>query len=194
MNIKDLEKACSILGIEDYTQFVKPEISSEIEKGVNTIDYKALYENQKMLNEKILENVGEISKSFDNQLENFQKEFSEQMKKQVKELEKSFTTLENEVNNMKKSPMRNAKSAKSVTVIEKSVGEEQKNNIKTLNLNVPSDVRELKSFLSERAIDELSKGVQNGIYERASLQLDSSRKVSSDLVKKIMEQDKILIR
>ena len=43
MNIKDLQKACSILGL-DYNQFIE---SPEIEKGVKDVDYKALYEQQK---------------------------------------------------------------------------------------------------------------------------------------------------
>ena len=68
------------------------------------------------------------------------------------------------------------------------------NGMKTLSLNIPSDVRQLKDFLSQKAIEELSKGVENGVYERASLQLDASHKITPDLVKKIMEQDKILIQ
>lgn len=189
MDIKDLQKACSILGL-DYNQFIE---SPEIEKGVGNIDYKALYEQQKALNEKILGNIGEISKSFDTQLDKFKTDVSKDMENQIKELEKSFGTLKEEVDGMKKSPMRNAKSAKNVTVIEKAVNGNN-NGIKTLNLNVPADVRQLKNFLSEKAIEELSKGVQNGIYERASLQLDASHKITPDLVKKIMEQDKILIQ
>lgn len=190
MDIKDLQKACSILGL-DYNQFIE---SPEIEKGVGSIDYKALYEQQKALNEKILGNIGEISKSFDTQLDKFKTDVSKDMENQIKELEKSFGTLKEEVDGMKKSPMRNAKSAKSVTVIEKAVNGGGNNGMKTLNLNVPSDVRQLKDFLSQKAIEELSKGVENGVYERASLQLDASRRISPDLVKKIMEQDKILIQ
>lgn len=189
MDIKDLQKACSILGL-DYNQFVE---SPEIEKGVGDIDYKALYEQQKVLNEKILGNIGEVSKSFNTQLDKFKTDVSKNMENQIKELEKSFGTLKEEVDGMKKSPMRNAKSAKSVTVIEKAVSNNNQ-GMRTFNLNVPSDMRELKGFLSEKAIEELSKGVQNGIYERASLQLDASRKISPDLVKKIREQDKILIQ
>jgi len=190
MDIKDLQKACSILGI-DYTQFVE---SPEVEKGVVGIDYKKLYEEQKALNEKILGNIGEISKSFDKQLDGFKSDISKNMESQIKELEKSFGTLKQEVDTMKSSPMRNAKSAKSVTVIEKAVNGGQNNGVRTLNLNVPADVKELKNFLASKAIEELSKGVQNGVYERASLQLDASKKITPDLVKKIMEQDKILIQ
>ena len=189
MDIKDLQKACSILGL-DYNQFIE---SPEIEKGVGSIDYKTLYEEQKALNEKILGNIGEISKSFDAQFGNFKENISKNIKEQIKELEKSFGTLQEEVDTMKKAPMRSAKSAKSVTIIEKAVNG-QNNGMKVLNLNVPADVRELKSFLSNKAIEELSKGVQNGVYERASLQLDASRTISPDLIKKIMEQDKILIQ
>ena len=189
MDIKDLQKACSILGL-DYTQFVE---SPEIEKGVDHIDYKALYEEQKALNEKILGNIGEISKSFDNQLDSFKTSISQNMENQIKELEKSFGSLKEEVDTMRKAPMRNAKSAKNVTVIEKAVNGNN-GGMKTFNLNTPSDVRELKNFLSSKAIEELSKGVENGIYERASLQLDASHKITPDLVKKIMEQDKILIQ
>lgn len=188
VNISDLKKACSILGI-DHSQFVE---SPEIEKGVGNVDYKALYEEQKALNEKILGNIGEISKSFDTQLDTFKSTLSNNMDQKIKELEKSFGTLKEEVTTMKSTPMRKAKTAKSVTVIEKSVS--QNNGIKTYNLNIPSDVRDLKNFLSTKAIDELSKGVQNGVYERASLQLDASHKITPDLVKKIMEQDKILIQ
>lgn len=190
MNIKDLQKACSTLGL-DYNQFIE---SPEIEKGVESIDYKALYEQQKSLNEKILGNICEISKSFDTQLDKFKTDVSEDMKSQIKELEKSFSTLKEEVDGMKKSPMRNAKSAKSVAVIEKALNGGGNNGMKTLNLNISSDVKQLKDFLSQKAIEELSKGVENGVYERASLQLDASRKISPDLVKKIMEQDKILIQ
>lgn len=189
MDIKDLQKACSILGL-DYNQFVE---SPEVEKGVGSIDYKALYEQQKTLNEKILGNIGEISKSFDTQLDKFKTDLSKDMENQIKELDKSFGTLKEEVDGMKKSPMRNAKSAKSITVIEKAVNGNN-NGMKTFNLNIPADVRQLKNFLSEKAIEELSKGVQNGVYERASLQLDASHKITPDLVKKIMEQDKILIQ
>lgn len=190
MDIRDLKNACSILGL-DYKNFI--EEPKEIEKGVKEeIDYKALYEQQKALNEKILGNIGEISKSFDSQLEGFKKDVSEELKNQIKDLEKSFGTLKEEVNGMKLSPMRNAKSAKSISVIEKAVN--QNNGIKTLNLKIPSDVKELKSFLSTKAIEELSKGIQNGIYEKASLQLDASRTLTSDLVKRILDQDKIFIQ
>ena len=189
VNINDLKKACSILGI-NHEQFIE---APEVEKGVGSIDYKALYLEQKALNEKILGNIGEISKSFDSQLVDFQKSISKNMETQIKELEKSFGTLKEEVNTMKKTPMRSAKTAKSVTVIEKAVSNNNQ-GMRTFNLNVPSDMRELKGFLSEKAIEELSKGVQNGIYERASLQLDASHKITPDLVKKIMEQDKIIIQ
>jgi hypothetical protein len=188
MNIEDLKSACKVLGL-NHEEFVSV---PEIEKGVT--DYKAAYEQQKMLNEKILSNIGEIAKSFDSKLESFQKDFNEGLEGKIEELSKSFNTLKEDVNGMKNTPMRNAKSAKSVTVLEKAVNGGGNNGMKTLNLNVPSDVRQLKDFLSQKAIEQLSKGVENGVYERASLQLDASRKISPDLVKKIMEQDKISIQ
>ena len=133
MNIEDLQKACSVLGL-DYKQFAE---SSEIEKSVaaNSVNYKALYEKQKELNEKLLGNIGEISKSFDTQLEKFQTNVSKEMGTQIKELEKSLDSLKGDMDTMKKAPMHSAKSAKSVTVIEKSVGGGQKSDIKTLNIN-----------------------------------------------------------
>jgi len=191
MDIKDLQKACSILGI-DYTQFVE---TSEIEKGVSSgnVDYKKLYEEQKALNEKILGNIGEVSKSFGDQLEDFKKSIASNMKDKIEALEKSFKGIKDEVNDMKKSPMRNAKSARNITVLEKAANGNN-HGMKTLNLNVPSDVKELKAFLSDKAIEDLSKGISDGVYEKAALQLDASRKISPDLIKKIMEQDKILIQ
>lgn len=190
MDIKALKSSCALLGI-DYTQFINTE---EVEKGVaEGVDYKKLYLEQKAINEKILGNIGEISKSFTNQLDGFKTDISKNMENQIKELEKSFGTLRKEVDTMKQSPMRNAKSARNVTVIEKAVNGGQ-NGVKTLNLKVPSDVRELKNFLSTKAIEELGKGVQNGVYERASLQLDASHTITPDLAKKIFEQDKILIQ
>ena len=46
MDIKDLQKACSILGL-DYNQFIE---SPEIEKGVGSIDYNLENFKQKVIN------------------------------------------------------------------------------------------------------------------------------------------------
>lgn len=162
MDIKELKGACDILGL-DFKEFVEV---PEIEKGVT--DYKAAYEQQKALNEKILGNIGEISKSFESKLQTFQNDVSQSITDQLKELKKSFGSLEEEVNGMKKSPMRQAKSATKVNVIEKAVN--QNNGVKTYSLSDMGSVRELKKYLGDKAIEDLQKGINNGLHERASLQ------------------------
>lgn len=187
MEIEKLKDACSILGL-DYEEFIS---IPEVEKGV--VDYKAAYEQQKILNEMILSNIGEVSKSFEVKFEEFKNKFDEGLEGKIEELNKSFGFLKEEINEMKNTPMRKQKSATKVTVIEKALN--QNNGAKKIfNLSDFTSTRELKRFLGDKAIDDLQKGVVDSIYEKAAIQLDASRTVSPDLIKKIFEKDNILIQ
>lgn len=187
MELNQLKDACKILGLnpKDFISL------SEVEKG--EIDYKAAYEQQRKLNEQILGNILEISKSFNNQLEKFGKNVSENMELQIKELKKSFDSLSQEVDDMKKSPMRQAKSATKVSVIEKAINQNN-NGIKTYDLSDFHQRQEIKRWLGDKALEELQKGIDGGVYERAAMQLDANNRLSTDLAKKILDKDKILIK
>lgn len=182
--VENLQKACEILGL-DYKEYAS---IPEVEKGI--VDYKAAYEEQKALNEKILLNIGEVSKSFDNKFQKFRDDFDSNV---IKELKKSIEDLGKEVNTMKTSPMRNAKSATAVKVIEKSIGQSNKRNENTYDLQNFSDLKKLKSYLGDKAISDLQKGIQNSIYEKAALQLDARKRLSPDLISILSKDDNITI-
>lgn len=186
MEINDLKNACSILGL-DYKEFVA---IPEVEKGV--VDYKAAYEQQKALNEMILGNINEVSKSFDNKFEEFKSKFTEGLENKIKELTKSFDSVKGQVDEMKNTPMRKQKSATKVTVVEKAIN--QNGDVKTFSLSDFGSLRELKRFVGDKAMEELQKGISGGVYEKAAIQLDASRMVSPDIAKKLFENDKILIQ
>lgn len=189
MEIKDLKDACSILGL-DYKEFVE---TAEVEKSV-VADYRALYEQQKALNEKILSNISEVSKSFSGKLESFQNEVTKSLKDQIKELTKSFGSLKEEMNDMKNTPMRKSKSATKVNVIEKAFAQQNNGVQKIFNISNFGEKKELKKLLGDKALEELQKGVNNGVYERAAMQLDASGFVTPDLAQQIFQKDKILIQ
>ena len=72
MDIKDLQKACSILGL-DYNQFIEP---PEIEKGVGSIDYKTLYKDVITLEDKVeILEIFEEQKGIDNELKHLNRLF-----------------------------------------------------------------------------------------------------------------------
>lgn len=190
MDIANLQEACQILGL-NYEEFV--EVPS-VEKGVP--DYKVLYEEQKALNEKILSNIGEISKSFESKLDGFKTDLGENWKGQISELQKSLTEVKKEVDDMKNTPVRSAKSATSVHVIEKAVGQQNsviKNASQVFSLKDPASVKELKKCLQQKMMEDLEKGVVNGCYETAALKLDAYRTIPQEVAKAIYDRDKIYI-
>lgn len=188
MELNKLKEACKVLGL-NHKDFIS---LSEVEKGVID-DYKVAYEQQRKINEQILNNISEISKSFDNQLQDFSKKVLENIENQIKEINKSVNSLSEEVDGMRKTPMRQAKSATKVSVIEKAVNQNN-NGVKTYDLNDFRQKQEIKRWLGDKALEELQKGINGGTYERAAMQLDANGKLSTDLIKKILEQDKILIK
>ena len=62
-----------------------------------------------------------------------------------------------------------------------------------LNVNNPKDLKELKEIILDKVMMDLSNGKRDGIYERISLQLDSSRKITPELQKYLLEKDKISV-
>lgn len=187
MDLKELKDACSLLGI-DYNKFVEDPI--ELEKGVQEKNYKELYEEQLIINKTILGNIGEISKSFDSKIENFEKNILDTIKDELREITKAYSSVEEEIKEMKESPMRNSKTVKNVNVIEKSLG--GKNDLKTFSLDNNLEKKQLKKILGDLALNELSKGVKNGIYEQAALQLDAGN-IEFNIRKHLLDYNKIQV-
>ena len=98
------------------------------------------------------------------------------------------------MNDMKNTPMRKSKSATKVNVIEKAFAQQNNGVQKIFNINNFGEKKELKKLLGNKALEELQKGVNNGVYERAAMQLDASGFVTPDLAQQIFQKDKILIQ
>lgn len=188
MKIEELKSACDLLGL-DYENFV--EKPTEVEKGVEgVIDYKKLYEDQLLLNQTILGNIGEISKSVDSKIEVFGQNILEKIEKELKEVTKSYISIQEEVREMKETPMRKEKTVKTVNVIEKSVNENR--GVKIFHLSNLGEKKQLKALLGNLALSELQKGVQNGIYEQAALQLDAGG-LDLNIQKHLLDNNKIQV-
>lgn len=183
MEIKDFKNACDILGI-DFKDFIE---TNEVEKSVEDIDYKKLYENQKELNNQILGNILEISKSFDHKLEEFKESLN------IKEIQKSYDEMKKKVDNMKNSPVHNRKSVTNVNVIEKAVGENKQQTKNRYSLQDFNSRKRLKQYLGDKALEELQKGVQNSIYEQAALQLDAYNRLHPNMIQTLFDKDNIII-
>lgn len=177
-DIKELKDACLILGLNP-SDFIE---TSEVQKGVNDVDYKALYEEQKRLNIQIIQGLG-----------NLPNVISEKLNTTISEVQKSVNDISDKINIFEQSPLHKAKSCTKVNVIEKSVVDKENKAKQTYSLSNPASLKALKNFLGEKTIESLEKGVSNSIYEQAAMQLDATKNLNKKIADKLFEIDKIQI-
>ncbi|QIG63696.1 hypothetical protein DAC20_208 [Bacteroides phage DAC20] len=177
-DIKELKDACLILGLNP-SDFIE---TSEVQKGVGDVDYKALYEEQKRLNIQIIEGLG-----------NLPNVISEKLNVTINEVQKSVNDISDKINVFEQSPLHRAKSCTKVNVIEKSVTDKENKAKQTYSLSNPASLKALKNFLGEKTIENLEKGVSNSIYEQAAIQLDATKNLNKKIADKLFEIDKIQI-
>ena len=75
-------------------------------------------------------------------------------------------------------------------MIEKSVNENR--GVKTFHLNNLGEKKQLKVLLGNLALNELQKGVKDGIYEQAALQLDAGG-LDLNVQKHLLDNNKIQV-
>lgn len=177
-DIKELKDACLILGLNP-SDFIE---TSEVQKGVGDVDYKALYEEQKRLNIQIIQGLG-----------NLPNVISEKLNITINEVQKSVNDISDKINVFEQSPLHRAKSCTKVNVIEKSVTDKENKAKQTYSLSNPASLKALKNFLGEKTIESLEKGVSNSIYEQAAMQLDATKNLNKKIADKLFEIDKIQI-
>lgn len=177
-DIKELKDACLILGLNP-SDFIE---TSEVQKGVGDVDYKALYEEQKRLNIQIIQGLG-----------NLPNVISEKLNITINEVQKSVNDISDKINVFEQSPLHRAKSCTKVNVIEKSVTDKENKARQTYSLSNPASLKALKNFLGEKTIENLEKGVSNSIYEQAAIQLDATKNLNKKIADKLFEIDKIQI-
>ena len=177
-DIKELKDACLILGLNP-SDFIE---TSEVQKGVGDVDYKALYEEQKRLNIQIIQGLG-----------NLPNVISEKLNVTINEVQKSVNDISDKINVFEQSPLHRAKSCTKVNVIEKSVTDKENKAKQTYSLSNPASLKALKNFLGEKTIESLEKGVSNSIYEQAAIQLDATKNLNKKIADKLFEIDKIQI-
>lgn len=177
-DIKELKDACLILGLNP-SDFIE---TSEVQKGVGDVDYKALYEEQKRLNIQIIQGLG-----------NLPNVISEKLNITINEVQKSVNDISDKINVFEQSPLHRAKSCTKVNVIEKSVTDKENKAKQTYSLSNPASLKALKNFLGEKTIENLEKGVSNSIYEQAAIQLDATKNLNKKIADKLFEIDKIQI-
>ena len=177
-DIKELKDACLILGLNP-SDFIE---TSEVQKGVGDVDYKALYEEQKRLNIQIIQGLG-----------NLPNVISEKLNVTINEVQKSVNDISDKINVFEQSPLHRAKSCTKVNVIEKSVTDKENKAKQTYSLSNPASLKALKNFLGEKTIESLEKGVSNSIYEQAAMQLDATKNLNKKIADKLFEIDKVQI-
>lgn len=177
-DIKELKDACLILGLNP-SDFIE---TSEVQKGVGDVDYKALYEEQKRLNIQIIQGLG-----------NLPNVISEKLNVTINEVQKSVNDISDKINVFEQSPLHRAKSCTKVNVIEKSVTDNENKAKQTYSLSNPASLKALKNFLGEKTIENLEKGVSNSIYEQAAMQLDATKNLNKKIADKLFEIDKVQI-
>ena len=177
-DIKELKDACLILGLNP-SDFIE---TSEVQKGVGDVDYKALYEEQKRLNIQIIQGLG-----------NLPNVISEKLNVTINEVQKSVNDISDKINVFEQSPLHRAKSCTKVNVIEKFVTDNENKAKQTYSLSNPASLKALKNFLGEKTIENLEKGVSNSIYEQAAMQLDATKNLNKKIADKLFEIDKVQI-
>lgn len=89
--------------------------------------------------------------------------------------------------------MHQAKSCTKVNVIEKAVQDKTQEAKNTYSISNPVSLKALKTFLGGKTMEFLQKGVSNSIYERAAMQLDANKCLTTEIANKLFELDKIKI-
>ena len=176
--IKELTEACNILGL-DASEFVE---IPEINKSVEQIDYKTLYETQKALNIKIIETISKIPNIITDKID-----------VKVTEFQKSVDGINEKIAIFESSPLHKRKSISNVDVIEKGITKNNENNTSQFSLANPFEIKKLKNFLGNKTIEALEKGVNNSIYEKAALQLDANKTLSDDIINRLFQTCKIQV-
>ena len=182
--ISELKEACKVLGL-NFEDFV--DTPKEIEKGVSdeSEDYKALYEEQKKLNQDLLIAIGKIPSSLGSQLEEIQKGFDE-----------SFSSLNEKLKLFEESPMHERKSVDNSRLRYLEKGHNGKNE----DFNSVYDIRtkagkdSLKKYLRNKLVEEIEKGVANGFYSQTALILDSNKVLPAATLERLKVSDNILIK
>lgn len=174
----DLKLACKALGL-DYKDFCDSSID-ELEKGLDTVDYKALYEEQVKLNQEIVLAIGKIPALFNTKFE---------------ELQKGFNTLNEDLTIFKESPMHQRKSVGGIYPVEKSFeGSNNKKYKAIFDTKTYAGLHDLKKYLGNMVMQDLNKGVVNGFYEKAALTLDAKKCLPDIMVKELIDRDQILVK
>lgn len=173
-DLQNLKEACKTLGL-DYSEFI--DMPEEIEKGV-LIDYKSLYEAQKLANQQILAAFGNMSSSFNSKFN---------------EIQKGISGIEEKFSIMKESPMHQRKSISQISAVEKSFNNEKRADL-TFDLKNVSDLRALKKYLGDKINVELEKGISDGFYQKAALMLDANKNLTRDFISELFNKDKILVK
>lgn len=175
INKDELKAACSALGL-NYNEFI--EEPKTIEKGLGSgVDYENLYHQQLKVNQDLLMAISNSNN---------------QITKNFEEVQKGLNEINSQFEKMGASPLHNRKSFDKIKVLEKSFSGEQQNSAKA-TFSISSQNKQLKNFLGDRMMEELQKGISNGIYERAAMQFDATGVLNNDLINQIYQKDKILI-
>lgn len=177
-----LKKACEYLNL-NVSDYVEP---SELEKSVQfdeNANYKALYEEQKNLNEQILMNMGNLGQNL-----------TEAVGLKFEELSKGLSDIHETMDILGESPIHKKKSFDRYTVIDKAVNQSVKDDIKSsYSISNVIQIKALKKYLGNKVVEDLQKGITNGLYERAALQLDANRNLTQELRDSLLSEDKVLI-
>lgn len=172
---KELKAACEALGL-NYNEFI--EEPKTLEKGIGEgTNFEALYYQQLEANQKLLAAIGS---SNDKIAQNFQ------------ELQKGLSGLNSQLEQMSASPMHNRKSFDKIKVLEKSFTGEQQESAR-ITYSLANQNKQVKNFLGDKMMEELQKGVKNGIYEKAAMQLDAIGSLDNSTISYILSNDKVLI-
>lgn len=218
---KELLAACDLLGI-DSSAFVREEtelekgivevdykalyeeqksINIQLIQGLAKIPELVEKGVQEKLSEKIDSTFSQSNEGAVNILQEIQKsltdvkEVKEQLSQlsELKEVLKGVQNISQEIENFKRSPIHQGKAFRSVQAVEKAVVQQNGGANEVYSLSNPANVKQLKSILGQKMVEQLEKGVNNSVYERAAMQLDSSKTIAKQLRDSIFATDKILI-
>lgn len=175
VNYNELQEACKTLGL-DASEFID---TQEIQKGGDSINYKLLYQQQLENNQKLILMVGATHQSISNNFE---------------EVKKGVIYLQDSLNQMGNSPLHQQKSfVGNVKIVEKAFGGEEQKSQVNASFSISQQLKQVKSYLGAKMMMDLQKGVSNGAFERAAMQLDANGFIENGLVKQILDSDKVLI-
>lgn len=176
VSLKELKESCKILGL-DYKEFV--DNSDELEKSSeSSINYKQMYQDQVELNHKLMLEIAKMKQSQDSGLE---------------EIQKGLSFIKDTMSALEVAPAHGGKSFNSMSVIEKSfLGNENDKSKAEMTISIRNR-KAVQDFLGKKMDEELSKGISDGFYGKAASLFDATNQINEDTIRKILEQDKVLI-